>query len=168
MQRLIRKQDIPYIVITILFGSLNFFLYRLSGQHPVAALFTPVRNSVWEYLKLLFFPVLLLSILEYLFRAPKPGIFFGGRFAGVWTGMLLVTVLHYGYSGILGMQCAAASVFLFLFGIVIIFFLSRKLGRYFRRIRPLNIFFCWTISVLLFFFFTCFPPELPIFLPLDF
>lgn len=39
-------------------GTLNHFLYFLSGQSPIVALFCPVNESVWEHLKLLYFPFL--------------------------------------------------------------------------------------------------------------
>lgn len=54
------------IIIGILFvlvtGTLSHFLYDWSGRLPVVGLFAPVNESVWEHMKLLFFPMLLYAL----------------------------------------------------------------------------------------------------------
>lgn len=165
MYRFIRRKDVPYILFTMILGSLNHFLYGFSDQNPVTALIAPVNESVWEHMKLLFFPFLLFSLVEYYFRRPDAAAFFGSRFAGVWAGMLSIIILYYGYSGILGKSFVVIDILLFFIGVVIAYRTSSKLGRLFHRQTPLNIFLWWTVTILLFFIFTCFPPELPLFLP---
>ncbi len=53
-------------------GVLLHFLYDWSGHSPFAAWLAPVSESAWEHLKLLFFPLLFISIAEYyLLDKPK-------------------------------------------------------------------------------------------------
>lgn len=165
MYRIIRRKDLPYIIFTIIIGIAAHFMYEYSGKNPVTALIAPINESVWEHLKLLFFPFLLSSLTEYSLRRPEPAAFFAARFAGVWTGMLAIVFLYYGYSGILGRNITPIDILLFLFGVVLAYSISCKFSRRFRPFDPLTIFLCWTVSVLLFFIFTCFPPELPLFIP---
>lgn len=67
----------------------------LSGQSPIVALFCPVNESVWEHLKLLYFPFLFVSIWEYLSLHPVVLPFFYCRYLGVLLGMfLLFLFLH--------------------------------------------------------------------------
>lgn len=167
MYRFIRRKDIPYILFTMILGSLNHFLYEFSEQNPVTALIAPVNESVWEHMKLLFFPVLLFSLIEYGFRRPAPATFFAARFAGVWTGMLSIIFLYYGYSGILGASFVVIDILLFFVGVLITYSTSLRLCKRFQNQNPLHIFLWWIFTVLLFFLFTCFPPEFPIFLPPD-
>ena len=47
-------------------GSLLHFLYEYSGQNPLAACISPVNESTWEHLKLLFFPYLVFLFVERL------------------------------------------------------------------------------------------------------
>lgn len=54
-----------FIFISVL-GVLLHFTYEWSGDNAVVGLFSAVNESTWEHLKLLFFPFLLLTILEVL------------------------------------------------------------------------------------------------------
>ena len=50
---------------TSLFGTLLHFLYEWTGKNNFTALFSGVNESTWEHMKLLFFPLLIFSIIEY-------------------------------------------------------------------------------------------------------
>lgn len=165
MYGIIRRKDLPYILITIIIGIFAHFMYEYSGKNPITALIAPVNESVWEHLKLLFFPFLLSTLAEYYLRQPEPASFFTARFIGVWSGIFSIVFLYYGYSGILGKIIAPIDILLFLIGVVLTYYISFKLGRKIRPLEPLTIFLCWIVSILLFFIFTCFPPELPLFSP---
>lgn len=164
MYRFIRRKDLPYMSVTAAVGFLAHFLYDFSGKNPITALITPVNESVWEHLKLLFFPYLLTSLGEYFLQRPPAAGFFAARFAGVWTGMLSIVFLYYGYSGILGKNFTPVDILLFLAGVVISYYSSFKFSKKLRQRELLTVFLFWTFTILLFFIFTCFPPELPLFL----
>jgi hypothetical protein len=48
---------IAFLVATA-FGVFLHFTFELSGKNYFVALFSPVNESIWEHLKLLFFPFL--------------------------------------------------------------------------------------------------------------
>ena len=61
-----------YTVITIIsascvigIGTLFHFLFELLGQNAFVGLFTPVNESVWEHLKLIYFPFIISMTVEY-------------------------------------------------------------------------------------------------------
>jgi hypothetical protein len=164
MEKLLRRKNLPYLLSTMVLGTLNHFLYEYSGENPVVALFAPVNESVWEHLKLLFFPFLLLSVIEYYQRRPDGTSFFGARFAGVWAGMLSIIGLYYGYSGSIGRNFTVIDILIYFISVLIAYLVSARRLRYFRQRSPLTVFLWWIATLLLFFFFTCFPPELPLFL----
>ena len=84
-----------YAVAAVVLGILNHFLYRLSGGQAFAALFCPVNESVWEHLKLLFFPILFVSVAEYLRYRPDPVRFFYYRFLSAVCAMGMTITLFY-------------------------------------------------------------------------
>ena len=165
MLRLCRRRDFFYMLSAALLGTAFHFLYDLTGQNPLAALIAPVNESTWEHLKLLFFPVLFLTIAEYFIRRPLPQSLFGARLAGVTAGMLLITGLFYLYTFLIGRSFLVADILLFLLGVCFTYVLSGHLLRSCRRADPLVVFLGWFLYVLLFFSFTCFPPDLFLFYP---
>ena len=53
---------------TVLLGSLLHFVYGWSGGSVLAAGFSAVNESTWEHMKLLFFPVFLLTLVQTCIR----------------------------------------------------------------------------------------------------
>lgn len=164
---LIRRKDLPYLIFSSILGSINHFLYDYSDQNPFTGLFTPINESIWEHMKLLFFPVLLFSVIQFMIQRPNKAAFWGGRLVGVWISIFSVIFLYYGYSGLLGAHFAFIDILLFFIGILIAFMCAAKCGKYFRGTEILPIFWGWAFSVLLFFVLTCYHPELPLFLPVE-
>lgn len=56
----------------LILGSLSHFFYQWSGNTPAVGLFSPVNESAWEHMKLVFFPVLLYAISGRLFLKNAP------------------------------------------------------------------------------------------------
>lgn len=160
-----RRRDFPYMLSAALLGSVFHFLYDFSGENPFAALISPVNESVWEHLKLLFFPILLLTAIEFLIRHPNPCALFGARLAGITAGMTMIVVLYYLYTFVLGRNFLAADILLFLTGVCFSYVISGHLFRKFRQADPMLVFLGWLLAVLLFFSFTCFPPDIFLFYP---
>ena len=151
MIRIIPRQSFPYMIVTMFLGTLNHFLYDWSGKNPVIALFTPVNESVWEHMKLLFFPFLLLSLIEYIIRRSDRARFFGSRLFAVWCGMFSIIVLFYGYSGAIGRSFVLIDILLYYLGVIITYSLSANTERLFHGTSILTIFLWWTGSTLLLF-----------------
>ena len=55
---------------SIVFGTMLHFLYGWTGENRVVGLYAAVSESTWEHLKLLFFPVLLYTVWEYMAGTP--------------------------------------------------------------------------------------------------
>ena len=71
--------------LSILAGSALHFLYDL-WPNPLTAVFAPVNESVWEHLKLLFFPVLVYTLFEIIVLFKVSGSFLTARVLGVILG----------------------------------------------------------------------------------
>ena len=106
-------------LVSLMLGTLLHFTYDWSGNNRVVGLYSAMNESVWEHLKLLFFPVLLYTILEYLWIGHrKSGYVLVRAKAALW-GMLAIVACYYTYTGIVGRGFLAADLILFLIGTAI-------------------------------------------------
>ena len=161
---LLKKTLLAGFLATLVMGTLFHFVYGWTENWVVAGFFVPVNESTWEHMKLLFFPFLLLSLIEYIIHRPDRTRFFGSRLFAVWCGMFSIIVLFYGYSGAIGKSFVLIDILLYYLGVIITYSLSANTERLFHGTSILTIFLWWTGSTLLLFLFTCFPPEIPLFI----
>ena len=90
-----KKIIIIACVVSILLGVFLHFAYDLLGQNVIAGIFTPVNESVWEHLKLIFIPFTLFSIGFYFYTKRKFSNMLIVTLFGNIVGMFVVTTLYY-------------------------------------------------------------------------
>ncbi len=113
----LRHYTIIGIIFVLVTGTLSHFLYDWSGQNPVVGLFTPVNESVWEHMKLLFFPMLLYSLIIILkYRRQYPHIA-SALFFGILTGTVLIPIFYYAYTSVLGTNYLALDIGVFILSV---------------------------------------------------
>lgn len=141
----IRNYQVFSNIFVCILGTLLHFTYELSGENSIIASFSAVNESVWEHLKLLFFPMLLTTIIGYFYCANNKvlgtsptgfaceggsGSYIGknvpnflcSKMIGIITAMLFTVIFFYTYSGILGNNIAIIDISLF--------FVATILGEY--------------------------------------
>lgn len=97
------------------------------GDNAVVGLFSAVNESTWEHLKLLFFPFLLLTILEVLLRGNMlPEQFLPARVLGILAGMGGIVVGFYTLQGVLGRNYDALNIALYFAGVLLSLFVENK------------------------------------------
>lgn len=157
-----------YTIIGILFvfitGSLAHFLYEWSGNQRIVGYFTPINESIWEHMKLLFFPMLLYAAFVILrFRREYPCIA-ASLYFGIILGTLLIPTFYYAYTYFLGRDFFILDIAAFLLSIIIAFWSSYQL-----TLRCKLQHYCWLLRILVCVLFLCFvifsdyPPNLEIF-----
>ena len=57
----LKHYTINGILFVLISGSLAHFFYEWSGHNPIVGLFTPVNESIWEHMKLIFYTMLAYS-----------------------------------------------------------------------------------------------------------
>ena len=155
------------ILFTLIIGTLLHFTYGWSGENPFVALYSPVNESVWEHLKLLFFPVLLYTFFEIIVLYKTSGQFLSSRLLAVCVGMFFIVSSFFTYTGLLGRDFLVLDILIFIFSVLLTFFLSR----YFEvrcpglRLPLMAVYVLLLLIVICFFSFTFAPPELPLFTP---
>ena len=83
-------------------GSLLHFAYDLSGSNPLAGMFTPVNESTWEHMKLIFFPSFFYLLAGWPLLGRTRPQFLPAFLTGTLVGTVSIPVIFYTYSGILG------------------------------------------------------------------
>lgn len=89
-------------VFTGMLGTFLHFLFDITNGNIIAAIFSAVNESIWEHMKLLYYPMLLFAAVQYRFLGKKKESFWCIKLIGMLLGLCLIPVLYYTYTGILG------------------------------------------------------------------
>lgn len=166
MTRQMKYSEFGGFIFTVAAGTLFHFLYQWCNKNGIVGLFTPVSESTWEHLKLLFFPVLFYSIPQYFLYGKEYPNFITAKLTGAVSGMITITALFYTYTGIIGQNYLFLDILTFILGAAVCYLLSICL-----IVRHPDFRFPYTINLLilalilfLFFFYTFNPPRIPLFI----
>jgi hypothetical protein len=93
--------QIAGIVFVVALGVLLHFVYEWSGKVRIFASFSAVNESIWEHMKILFFPMLVFAIIESSFLKEYKN-FWNVKFKGILIGLAIIPLFYYLYNGIIG------------------------------------------------------------------
>ena len=145
-------------------GTLSHFIYEWTGNNPIIGLFTPVNESTWEHMKLLFFPMLIISMIIHRRLQKAYPCITSALAAGILLGTFLIPVIFYTYTGILGYNLLVLDILTFFISVAVAFYTAYKLtlscsvSTYTSALVTLLI-----LMMVCFFLFTYFPPNLGLF-----
>ncbi len=105
-------------------GTINHFVYELSGDNIIAGLITPIDESVWEHLKLLFFPFLIFTLGEFLIYGKKLCGFIMSRLIGVISGLIFIPTIFYIYSSVVGKSIVVIDIMIFFVSVFVSYLIS--------------------------------------------
>ena len=115
------------ILWTLVLGTLSHFFYQWSHENMLVGLFSPVNESVWEHLKLLFFPALTYMFIEQkAMGKAMPGLL-GKNLLGLFAGLLVMPLLFYGYTAFSGKSILLVDIGIFCVCVLLTFLLPYKL-----------------------------------------
>lgn len=155
-----------FLFISIL-GTLLHFTYEWSHNNAVVGLFSAVDESAWEHLKLLFFPMLFLTLIElFFFRQTLPQNFLKARVTGIFLGMTLIIVVFYTLLGIIGKSIDFLNIVLYFIAVLFALWIENK--QYKNTEKEVSSASSLASSILLiftlfFFVFTFWPPDIGLF-----
>ena len=156
------KTFLRFITITAL-GVLFHFLYDWSGENILVGFFTSINESTWEHLKLLFFPMLFVTIFEIVFLKKKIQVLLPLRTLGILSGMLFIVVTFYTFWGISGRLVDFINISIYIFAVYFALLIEKS---YTHRKKLPDMSICITILtafVILFIIFTLHSPGVGIF-----
>lgn len=154
-------------LVAIGLGTFLHFALELSGGNFFVALFSAANESVWEHLKLIFIPFEVTMLIEYFIYGKDLKNFFSAKLIGVLSAMAATVVLYYTFVGVTGKNIPFVNISIFVITTALAYFIS-----YIRMLNKKGFLgaFGETASIVilasvwaLFFFFTYYPPEIPLF-----
>lgn len=158
-------ESISFVTASIL-GTIFHFIYKWSGDNPVAGIFFPVNESTWEHLKLIFFPIMILSIIEYFVLDGQYKNFICIKFLSALLAMIMTIILFYTYTGVYGKNSDVMNILIYFLSMAAAYWFSyRSLKR--NRLCHVSSLVCYwgfIIMTLLFIVFTLFPPNIGLFI----
>lgn len=155
-----------FLTVSVL-GTLAHFAYEWSGKQLLAGAFCAVNESTWEHMKLLFFPALLFTMIQIAAAQERDGAIPAVRAVSITAGLLLIPVLYYTYTGILGRHVLWADIAIFYLAAALTFRLDSRLRRRRRLWEPwqqtAGLLWLWGLAFL-FVWWTFRPPHIGLFL----
>lgn len=163
------KKSLPFwqfagLVFTSVVGTLLHFLYDWTDS-TLVALFSAVNESTWEHMKILFFPMLAFAVFESRYFAKDYQNFWCSKLVGVLTGLALIPIMYYTYTGVLGISVDWFNIAIYFIAAAVSFLLETQL---IKRDKCFCISSVSTIIILcvitfLFIVYTFAPPKIPLF-----
>ena len=128
--------------------------------------FSAVNESVWEHLKLVFYPMLIATIIEYFFIKDISNNYIEAKTIGIFTAISFIVVSFFTYSGIIGTSIIVIDILIFIISIILGEYIAYKLMK--REDESTVLTTCLAIIILVFLFicfvlFTYLPLEVNLF-----
>lgn len=144
-------------------GTLLHFVFNWTNKSTIAALISPVNESVFEHLKLTFVPLLIFAVFEYFYIGKAHNGFFYIKAKAILLGILSVIVLYFTYTGIIGRNYMIPDIIIFYLSILIstLYFVKNYKPNEHKNLIGIIIL---AITLVLFIVFTFLPPHIHMFL----
>lgn len=162
MHKKLKIYEIIGYIFTCAAGVILHFVYQWSGNNSVAAAFSPVNESVWEHLKLLFFPVMIFTVFEFIIFGDQVQNIVWSKFWGTFFGMFFITAVFYTYSGIIGRNFTVIDIILFFAAAIFPPVFAMRFSRHLRKRNAAGL-ILWALFTALFIIFTFYTPAAGIF-----
>lgn len=151
-------------LLSVCFGFFLHFVYELSNYSRVVDLFSPINESPWEQIKLLFFPFSIFTIILYICTKRNSKNILFVNFVSVTLGMLLLICLHYTIHGAFGTASVIVDIIIYLASTAATFILCLYFLKNNTFFRNNTIGFILLVMLFLMFtIFTVLPPRIPLF-----
>lgn len=159
----IKNFQIFSAIFVMILGTLLHFTYEWSGGNLFIAAFSAVNESTWEHLKLLFYPMLLTTIIGYFYFSKTKHNFLCANTIGILTAVSFTTVFFYTYTGIIGTNFAFLDIGSFFIAVIFGEFVIYKLLLSNFSCNKKTAFIVLLVLLLCFILFTYATPEIGLF-----
>ncbi len=156
-------QFVGFVAVSLL-GTLLHYLYDWTDS-VVAALISGVNESTWEHMKLLFFPMVLVAVVQSFFLGKEYENFLCIKTIGTLLGILLIPTIFYTLRGAFGTTPDWINIAIFFVAAAIAFWMETRLFKNgavtcCSKVWPIAVLCLLTVA---FWVFTFIPPEIPLF-----
>jgi hypothetical protein len=117
--KLIRNLELAGIAVIFIAGTAWHFLFEWSGFWQPIAWLAPVNESTWEHFKMAFWPGLIWACVEYWTAGKTEQNYWLGKFCGLLCMPVIIAVVFYSYTTVLGMRYLWVDILSFLMAITV-------------------------------------------------
>lgn len=111
--------DLIGIPVIFVLGSLFHFLYKYGGKKIWMALVSPVNESIWEHLKIAFYPGLIYTAVQLSLKEYALGRFLAADIIGIYLMIAFILVAEWIYPKFLKRYVLAIDLTVFFVAITI-------------------------------------------------
>ena len=160
---IIFRYEVMGMLLVSILGGLLHFTFEISGFNPIVGAFSAVNESVWEHLKLGFWPILLLTLIEYKLIKKQTNNFFLGKAISALTIITIIPIIFYSYTSFTGESIFLIDISSFFIAVIIGQILSYLTLTHKKLSKNLELISITLLIILaiLFVVFTFYPPNLP-------
>lgn len=159
----IRNYQIISAIFVCILGTLLHFTYEFFSENIFVATFSAVNESVWEHLKLLFFPMLLTTIIGYFYIGKNTPNFLCSKAFGIIVSMLFIIIFFYTYTGIIGKSIVFIDISSFFIAVILGEYLAYKWIISNSKCNNIIAIIILITTLICFIVFTYFTPKIGIF-----
>ena len=159
------RSELIGMVFIILLGSALHFTYELSGHNLLVGIFSAINESVWEHLKLAFWPSILFMLGQYWLMRKSTHNFFLAKALGVSLMIVTIPAIFYSYTAITGESIFIIDIGSFIIAVILGQLASYKLLIRVQMSQRLAIISIGVLILLsaVFALFTLYPPQIGLF-----
>lgn len=156
--------ELAGMILIIVVGSMLHFTFEWSGNQPIVGVFSAVNESVWEHLKIAFWPTLVYAIFEYRYLNKRTNNFFLAKTIGIYAIMLIIPTIFYSYTFFIE-ENLIIDILSFICAIIVGQLISYNLLTFKRLSKSLELIslVALVILALAFTVFTFYPPQIQLF-----
>jgi hypothetical protein len=165
VKKSILRWELGGIAFIVVLGSVLHFAFEWSGRAIPLAAIAAVNDSVWEHLKLGFWPASVYAGLEYSRFGRSTNNFPLAKTLGICLIPITIVFLHYAYTAILGHGLLQIDIAIFVVAVLVGQLVSYRLliaspiSARPNRFAPIAL----AVLAILFVVFTFYPPQFTLF-----
>jgi hypothetical protein len=166
MNRSALKWELIGIAVISLLGSALHFAFGWSGELAPLGVFAAVNESVFEHLKLTFWPTVLYAAITYKLLKSVTNNYLIAKAAALYIMPLTIIALFYGYTTLTGIESVVIDILIFFIAVAcgqLVSYKILKMGPHPRWLSRLSLFLIIALA-LIYGLFTFYPPHVPFFM----
>lgn len=150
-------------IFIMILGVVLHFTFEWSNNNILVGTFSPVNESIWEHLKLLFFPMLATTIIGYFYEGKNISNYLCAKMLGIILSIFFTIIFFYTYTGIVGTNFAIVDIGSFFIAVILGQYVSYKKMQSTFSCNNLIAIIILLVLYLCFLVFTFFTPHIALF-----
>ena len=114
----IRNFQIISVIFVWIVGTLLHFTHDWFPNSTIFTIISAVNESTWEHLKLVFFPMLCMTIIGYFYNKSVKNFLYA-KLISILIAMSFIVVFFYTYTGIIGRNFAVLDIGSFFVAVIL-------------------------------------------------